>query len=152
MVPLQAAAGAFGGPQTIGDRDWDDWIALESGRKLRPGMFVAQVVGHSMEPAIPDGAYCLFASPVEGSRQGRTVVVQLLDAKDPETGQRYTIKRYESEKVAAGDGGWRHARITLSPSNPAFEPIVLTSDDEGAVAVIAELVQVLGVPCDPVRG
>ena len=28
-------------------------------------MFVAQVVGKSMEPAIPDGAYCLFAASAE---------------------------------------------------------------------------------------
>ena len=34
--------------------------------RLRPGMFVAQVVGKSMEPAIPDGAYCLFARACRG--------------------------------------------------------------------------------------
>jgi hypothetical protein len=31
-------------------------------------MFVAQVVGKSMEPTIPDGAWCLFRGPVEGMR------------------------------------------------------------------------------------
>ena len=45
-----------------------------------------------MEPAIPDGSYCLFASPVEGTRQGRTVVVLLRDTADPETGLRFTVK------------------------------------------------------------
>ena len=70
-------------------------------------MFVAQVVGKSMEPAIPDGSYCLFRAPVEGTRQGKTVLVQLRDATDPETGQRYTVKRYESEKATQGDS-WRH--------------------------------------------
>ena len=49
-------------------------------------MFVAQVVGKSMEPVIPDGAYCLFASPVTGTRQGKTVLVQLRNGADPETG------------------------------------------------------------------
>ena len=82
-------------------------------------MFVAQVVGKSMEPAIPDGAWCLFRAPVEGTRQGKTVLVQLRDATDPETGQRYTVKRYESEKAAEGDS-WRHERITLKPLNPGF--------------------------------
>jgi len=66
-------------------------------------MFVAQVVGKSMEPAIPDGSYCLFTAPIEGTRQGKTV--QLRDAADPETGQRYTIKRYESEKEKHGESG-----------------------------------------------
>jgi hypothetical protein len=105
-------------------------------------MFVAQVVGTSMEPAIPDGAWCLFRAPVEGSRQGKTVLVQLRDTSDPETGQRYTVKRYESEKVNDGDT-WRHAQITLKPVNPDFDPIVLSSTDEGELQVVAELVEVL---------
>ena len=58
--------------------------------QLRPGMFVAQVVGRFMEPAIPDGAWCLFRAPVEGTRQVKTVLVQLRDGTDPETGERYT--------------------------------------------------------------
>ena len=41
--------------------------------------------------------------PVEGTRQGKTVLVQLRDTTDPETSQRYTVKRYESEKAAKGD-------------------------------------------------
>jgi len=106
-------------------------------------MFVAQVVGKSMEPAIPDGSYCLFAAPVAGTRQGKTVLVQLRDATDPETGERYTVKRYESEKTQDGDS-WRHAQITLKPVNPDFQPIVLTDVEEGQVQVIAELIEVLG--------
>lgn len=141
LVPLKAAAGAFSDPQHIED-DGFEWVAIESGHRLRKGMFVAQVVGKSMEPAIPDGAYCLFRAPVEGTRQGKTVLVQLRDATDPESGQRYTAKRYESEKVADGDL-WRHERITLKPLNPDFKPIVLTGNDEGELQVIAEFVEVL---------
>ncbi|HAY29246.1 MAG TPA: AAA family ATPase, partial [Candidatus Accumulibacter sp.] len=111
--------------------------------RLRPGMFVAQVVGKSMEPAIPDGAYCLFRSPVEGTRQGRTVLVQLRDITDPETSQRYTVKRYESEKATDGDS-WRHTRITLKPANPAFDPIVLSGADDQQLQVIAEFIESLG--------
>ena len=105
-------------------------------------MFVAQVVGRSMEPAIPDGSYCLFAAPVEGTRQGKTVLVQLRNATDPETGQRYTVKRYGSEKEKLGDS-WRHTSITLKPLNPDFRPIVLTGADEQQLQVVAELVEVL---------
>lgn len=142
FVPLKAAAGAFGDPQHIEDEDFE-WVAVESSHRLRPGMFVAQVVGKSMEPAIPDGAWCLFRAPVEGTRLGKTVLVQLRDATDPETGQRYTVKRYESEKAAKG-ASWRHERITLKPLNVEFEPIVLTGEDEGELRVIAELIEVLG--------
>ena len=143
LVPLQAAAGAFGDPHAIPDEsDWE-WVELDTARSLRPGMFVAQVVGKSMEPRIPDGAYCLFTSPVTGTRQGRTVLVQLRDAVDQDSGERFTVKRYRSEK-AADEDGWRHVRVVLEPNNPEFRPIELKTEDEGSVAVVAELVDVIG--------
>ena len=146
LVPLKAAAGAFSDVQRVEDDDFD-WVTFESGNRLRRGMFVAQVVGKSMEPAIPDGAFCLFRAPVEGTRQGKIVLVQMRDDTDPESGQRYTVKRYMSEKVADGDS-WRHSRISLSPINPDFQPIVLTGMDSGAddgqFQVVAEVVEVLG--------
>ena len=141
LVPLEAAAGAFGAPQHVEDGE-RTWVAIDGGRRLRPGMFVAQVVGRSMEPAIPDGAWCLFAAPVAGTRQGRTVLVQLRDAVDPETGARYTIKRYESDKARDGDS-WRHTTIRLKPLNPDFEPIVLSGADADDVQVVAEFVDVV---------
>lgn len=142
LVPLKAAAGAFGDAQHIAD-DGFAWVSVDSRHPLRRGMFVGQVVGRSMEPMIPDGSYCLFASPVEGTRQGKTVLVQLRDITDPETGQRYTVKRYESEKTQDGDS-WRHTKVALKPVNPGFAPIVLTSADEEQLQVIAEVVDVLG--------
>lgn len=142
FVPLRLAAGAFGEPQHLDDESFE-WTAIETQHRLRTGMFVAQVVGRSMVPAIPEGAYCLFAAPVEGTRQGKTVLVQLRDASDPETGERYTVKRYESKKAKAGDT-WHHEQITLKPLNPDFKPIILTDADEGQLQVIAEVVEVLG--------
>ncbi|MBK8179281.1 MAG: helix-turn-helix transcriptional regulator, partial [Planctomycetes bacterium] len=66
LVPLKAAAGGFGDPQFVEEGQWD-WVEVDSRRPLRAGMFVAQVVGKSMEPRIPDGSYCLFQTPVTGS-------------------------------------------------------------------------------------
>lgn len=143
LVPLKAAAGAFGGPQRRFSEDEFEWVAVETRHRLRPGMFVAQVVGKSMEPAIPDGSYCLFRSPVEGTRVGKTVLVQLRDVYDPETGERYTVKRYQSDKNHSGDS-WAHKKITLKPNNNDFEPIVLADAEEGSLQVVAELVEVLG--------
>ena len=143
LVPLKAAAGAFSDFQHIDDDDFE-WAAIETKRRLRRGMFLAQVVGKSMEPVISDGAYCLFTAPVEGTRQGKTVLVQMRDTADPESGERYTVKRYESKKSDDGDS-WHHTKIILKPINPDFEPIVLTgTDKEGPLQVIAELVEVLG--------
>ena len=141
LVPLDAAAGAFGDPQYVEDNGWE-WVSTDTRRRLRPGMFVARVVGHSMEPVIPNGAYCLFAAPVTGTRHGKTVLVQLRDALDPDTGERYTVKRYESEKVQEDDS-WRHSTITLKPLNPDYAPIVLNDVEEQQVQVIAEFMEVL---------
>ena len=145
LVPLQAAAGAFGGADTIADeseREWE-WVEIDTGRSLRRGMFVARVDGKSMEPRIPDGSYCLFAGPVTGTRQGRIVLAQLLNAVDPDTGQRFTVKRYRSDKAVDADG-WRHLAIVLEPLNPDYEPLELAAEDESPVAVIAELIEVIG--------
>src|SRR4029453_6081184 len=104
--PPRGAAGGFGEPPALDAGEWD-WVEGGSGRRLTPGMFVAQVVGRSMEPAIPDGSYCLFRGPVAGTRSGKTGLVRLRDCVDPESGERFTVKRYESEKVGSDEGGWR---------------------------------------------
>lgn len=44
------------------------------GRKLNMDMFIAKVVGHSMEPAIPNGSYCIFRIERGGSRNGTVVL------------------------------------------------------------------------------
>jgi ATP-dependent helicase YprA (DUF1998 family)/phage repressor protein C with HTH and peptisase S24 domain len=144
LISLQVAAGQFGGPQVVEENEYE-WVKVESARTaIGQGMFVAQVTGRSMEPEIPDGSYCLFASPVTGSRQGKTVLVKLRDELDPETDERFTIKRYESETGESEDGTWRHVKITLKPNNPDYSAIELTVDDEGEFSVIAEFREVLG--------
>ncbi len=143
LVPLKAAAGDFGDPhESLSEGDWD-WVEPNTGRALREGMFVARVVGRSMEPRIPDGSHCLFAGSVTGSRQGRTLLVKLADGIDPETGERFTVKRYRSRRTE-DENGWRHVEITLEPLNPDFAPIVIAADHEGGVGVVAELLEVLG--------
>ena len=89
-------------------------------------MFVAKVQGRSMEPEIPDGAYCLFRPPRAGSRQGRRLLVWHSGIDDPMTSGHYTLKVYTSEKASDEDGSWHHTKVVLKPLNPEFEPIVLT--------------------------
>jgi type I restriction enzyme R subunit len=143
LVPLKAAAGSFSDPQAV-EEDEVDWVAVSVKRPLSRGMFVAQVTGHSMEPLIPDGSYCLFRAPVTGTREGKVVLVGSRGIADPETGGKFTVKQYSSEKTQDGEGGWRHTKVVLSPSNPAYQPIVILGPDVEEVRVIAELVEVLG--------
>jgi len=140
LLTLKAAAGTFG---EIQDVEFDEWVELANPPQLQKGMFLAQVTGRSMEPEIPEGSYCLFRYVRPGSREGKVVLVQLHGHSDPESGGSYTVKRYHGEKERDEDGGWRHARIVLTPTNPDYEPIVFGAEDEGEVKVVAELVKVL---------
>jgi SOS-response transcriptional repressor LexA len=97
-----------------------------------------------MEPRIPDGAWCLFRAPVEGSRQGRILLVEHRDIADPDTGGSYTVKRYRSEKGAGDSDSWAHTAVWLEPLNRAYEPIVIGASEAGDVRVIGELLEVLG--------
>lgn len=146
VVDLRFAAGAFSDAQAL-EEGASDWVALPDWVRPQPGLFVAQVVGESMNRRIPNGAWCLVRANPTSTRQGKVVVVQHHSIADAETGGRYTIKVYTSEKVPAEGGGRRHERITLSPDSdrPGFEPIELTpEDDEDGFRVIAELLVVLG--------
>ena len=140
LTTLKIAAGSFSESQEV---VFDAWAKIQTTRKLRPGMFIAQVTGHSMEDRIPDGSWCLFSSPVAGTRQGKVVLAQHRSIHDPETGGSYTLKVYKSEKTKAKDGSWGHERIVLDPLNPNFKPIELKDIADDEVQVVAEFLEVL---------
>ncbi len=82
---------------------------------------------------------------MEGSRNGRVLLVQHHDVADPEHGGSYTVKIYERFGEVLTEGGERRASILLKPDSddPRFGPIVLTLADESQVNGIAEVVAVL---------
>jgi SOS-response transcriptional repressor LexA len=140
LYSLRAAAGALGEEM---QSEAEDWIPAPEGMHLTPDLFVAHVVGRSMEPRIPDGSLNLFRLNPVGSRQGKIVLVQRYGALD-ETA-RFTVKRYTSTKVSTGkdssiDGEWAHARIRLEPLNPEFEAWDVGPED---FAVVAEWIRVI---------
>lgn len=145
VVDLRLAAGVFSGFQTA-EMDATDWVALPDWIRPQPGLFIAQVIGESMNRRIPNGAWCLFRTRPTGTREGKVVVAQHRRIEDPELGGRYTVKVYSSEKAPSEDGGWAHRRIMLRPDSdqPGFEPIVLDAENEDeGTAVVAELLMVL---------
>lgn len=137
---LAAAAGGFSDEQTPRPLGW---IKANIGRKLTEDMFVAKVKGRSMEPLIRDGSYCVFRRDRGGSRDGKVVLVEYSGLQDPDTGMRYTVKKYESEKEYLDDGSWRHKRIVLSPINREYSDIVLADIPGHAFRVSAEFVACL---------
>jgi len=155
IYDLSIAAGLFSETQLVNEVplagdinniEQYQWVELPDSFRINSGQFVARVVGESMNKRIPNGSWCLFNLNPAGTRQGKTVLVQHRSIDDPDTGGHYTIKIYESEKVASEDGGWRHSRISLKPysSDPSYQPIVLEGESGDEVAVIAEMIAVLG--------
>jgi uncharacterized protein len=144
LIELRIAAGLFSDAQ-VSEMDTLDWVALPDFVASQPGMFVAQVVGESMNMRIPNGAWCLFRASPQGTREGKIVVVERRGIEDPETGGTYTIKRYTSEKALTADGSWQHTQIRLQPESdrPGFSDIVLAAEEADEFRVVAEFLMVL---------
>ena len=145
LVDLKMAAGLFSKFRTADEDDFH-WVAPEELRRIDKDMFVAQVVGESMNNQIPNGAWCVFRLAPRGSKAGRVVLAELHGIGDPENGGAYTVKVYRSEKYADDHGHQQKSRVTLEPNSTdsAFQPLVFDSKSGQEVQVIAELVQVLG--------
>lgn len=144
--PLSIAAGDFM-DSAIPDEP-ESWFmvqGLTTRRVLSSPMFVAQVQGKSMEPVIPDGAYCLFTFEVTGSRNGRIVLAQKTGMLDPDTEAGYTVKTYHSSKRVDPDTDWQHESITLKPVNPAFQEIIIPPEETGDFRIVAFFLEVLTI-------
>ncbi len=138
VYDLVAAAGQWGiegVPREVG------WVEVKN-HQLTKGMFVARVVGHSMEPTIPSDSWCLFKPCPMGSRQNRLLLVQVNTHLDPQSGGRYTVKKYRSTKRSTSEG-WEHQTIELVPINPHFSPIEITNDNSEDVRVMGEFVGII---------
>ncbi len=133
---LAVAAGPFLENRVIEEEAWEE---VPPGLRLTPELFVARIAGRSMEPLIPDQSLCIFRRGVSGSRQGRLVLVEALDQGGND---RYTVKRYRSEKRESEGGEWSQQRICLEPLNPAFAAWDL-NPEEDRYRILAEFVQVL---------
>ncbi|NTU49709.1 MAG: DEAD/DEAH box helicase family protein [Desulfobulbaceae bacterium] len=138
VYDLQAVATSFREQTTPTVKGWKPM----KDRKVNKDMFIAQVVGKSMEPTIADGSWCLFRFERGGSRNGLVVLVESRQVKDPETGLAFTIKRYHSEKEDLGNGQWKHRKITLSPDNKTFPDIIIENVGGEDFRIVAEFVSV----------
>ncbi len=127
-------------PEVIG------WKEMKGVFKLNKDMFIAQVVGKSMEPTLKDGSWCLFRPDQGGSRNNKIVLVESEYITDSETMKNYTIKRYFSKKTDGEDeDSFRHTKIILKPDNKEFPDIILPEETrEDEFHVVAEFVKVVG--------
>lgn len=139
VYSLRAAATRFGEDREV---EITGWRRAPSNLRPARNLFIAQVVGRSMQPLIPDGSWCVFRQLGAGSRQGKRVLLQ--QSGTSEASAEFTVKRYTSVKRQTGEDEWQHERIRLEPLNPEFAAFDLTPDAfENQYRVIAEFVQVL---------
>ena len=142
---LAIAAGALLESETPHEPEgWIDASELSIRRHFDDSMFISKIQGHSMEPIIPDGSYCLFTRRTEGTRNGRIVLAQKLGFHDVETGASFTIKRYESTKSLDPDTEWRHEKIVLKSTNPSYADIEIIPEEGDQFAIIAFFLEKLG--------
>ncbi|HEY1270066.1 MAG TPA: DNA/RNA helicase domain-containing protein, partial [Candidatus Binatia bacterium] len=140
VFSLEAAATRFGKEEQVEEIGW---VKINAGRRLTETMFVAKVIGKSMEPTIPENSFCIFRFDRGGTRDNLVVLVESSRIIDPELTGKYSVKRYHSEKEIFDDGTWRHKVITLSPDNKDFEPIVLKDVPAGDFRIVAEFIGIV---------
>jgi len=140
VYTLAAACGNFGEGASA---EIEGWIKAKGIGHLTRNMFVTKVTGKSMEPLIPDESYCLFRTPVVGSRNNKIVLVQHNSIIDQDTGGKYTVKKYTSKKRQGEDDTFVHEEINLLPLNPSYKPIVIPNSEEGEFMVVAEFIKVI---------
>lgn len=152
IFDMKMAAGTFSEEQCLEDYlQRENWLQdcqyaeLPDHFTAKPGFFLAQVVGESMNRRIPNGSWCLFREPSDGSRNGKIVLVQSRDIQDPDTGGQYTVKIYRSEKADTEDS-WSHRSIRLEPdsNDPAFQPLTFKTDESTELKVVGEFVAIAG--------
>jgi SOS-response transcriptional repressor LexA len=144
LIVVSATAPWIRQPSHSTTNNLTGWVRVKNERPDKD-MFAIRIVGKSMEPKIPDGSIGLFrgGEALAGSREGRTVLVSLRDDVDPETGGRLTVKVYSSTKALDEEGGFQHTQILLKPLNPNYQPIELTSADEGVMTVLGVFVAIV---------
>ena len=142
LFDIKIAAGSFSFEQNV---QGNQWAELPDQFNMQEGLFIAQVVGESMNRSIPNGSWCLFRANPAGTRQGKIVLVEHRDIADIDTGGHYTIKRYSSQKHPAGDDQWQHETVWLKPesSDPKYETIEITVEDEGQFRVLGQYLATL---------
>ena len=140
VYSIKAACGYFGEGEDVSELGW---MQVEGMGKLNRNMFVVQASGHSMEPKINDGDFCVFRANPAGSRQGKIVLVQHHNFYDSDYSGAFSIKEYSSAKSYDEFGNWQHESIELLPLNKDYNPIVINAEDADDFRVIGEFIGVI---------
>lgn len=137
VIDLKIAAGDFSDAQSL-EEDAVEWVALPDHIRIRPGMFIAQIVGESMNRRIRNGTWALFSADPGGTRQGKIVLAERSELGDAEDAGRYTLKIYDARKTETATG-IEYQSVVLRPdsTDPRYTPIELDLEDPDRARIIA---------------
>jgi SOS-response transcriptional repressor LexA len=146
MVPFfnfYAAAGSFSEMQSNKDYTLTEIDGVSGNLN---DYFACKVIGESMNRVIPNGSLCLFKKYSGGSRNGKIVLLELLDIQDQDFNSAFTVKTYTSRKQTDSEGSWNHEVISLIPNSfdSSYNEIILNEDESASYRVVGEFVKVLG--------
>lgn len=140
LFSIKAACGYFGEGEIVEETGW---MKAEGVGRLNRNMFVVQASGHSMEPAINDGDYCVFRANPAGSRQGKIVLAEHHGFYESDYAGSYSIKKYTSRKSYDSEGVWAHEEIVLQPLNKDYTPIIIEEEHADEFRIVGEFIGVI---------
>ena len=140
LYSIRAACGYFGEGEDV---DLEGWMKVEGLGRLNRNMFIVKAAGHSMEPLIHDGDFCVFRANPAGSRQGKIVLAQHHNYYDADYSGSYSIKKYTSLKTFDSQGNWEHESIELIPLNKDYRSIHITEENGEDFRIVGEFVGAL---------
>jgi transcriptional regulator with XRE-family HTH domain len=139
VTTLRAAAGRLAEAREVEALAW----AVLPGRRPPEGSFLARIVGRSMEPRLPDGAWALFRAPALLPLQRK--VVLLARGVDDRQHEAFLIKKIASIRPGPNES----LRVTLASFNPAYPPVEITVREERDLRAVADLVRLVAAARRP---
>ena len=127
VYSFAAACGKFGAEEAVECDGWIDVSAAGVGH-LTDKMYVVRAKGHSMEPQITDGQYCVFEYREGTFDPNDIVLAQHTPVQDDETQGAYSIKKIVVERRESEEAETpQNVSVVLKPLNrdPKYGPIVL---------------------------
>jgi len=143
-IPLfnfYAVAGSF---SELQDEKAYTEIEVEEKYALNGDYFACKVIGESMNKRIANGSICIFKKYHGGSRNGKIVLVENRDIRDPDYNSAFTVKTYSSQK-SVSEETWGHEEIVLKPNSydDNYSDIILDEESAKGMKVHGEFITVL---------
>ena len=122
LYSLRAACGKFGEEEVV---EPEGWVKVTGLRSRNANLYVVRAEGHSMEPDISDGQYCVFEFSEGTCDNNDVVLAEFGNEVDSDDMSAHTIKKFVGNRH-----GGEYTSVQLVPRNREFAAITLQSEGE----------------------